>query len=249
MNVLEINNMSYVYGDVLNTKGLDNISLTTLEKEFVAIMGPSGSGKSTLLNVISGILPPTSGIVNIAGENISNLGDYNKALFRRNKLGFVFQDFNLVETLNVRENIMLPLMLKKDKVKDMIKKSEEVAKALDISNILDKRIQEISGGQKQRTAIARAIIHEPELLLADEPTGNLDSRNSEEVMKIFQMLNINRGMSIFLVTHDAKIASYSQRVIFIKDGKIYNEIRKGNNFIEYQENIIHVLNVIGGAQR
>lgn len=249
MNILEINNLSYIYGDISNTKGLDNISLNTNKGEFVAIMGPSGSGKSTLLNVISGILQPTSGNIFISGKNISNFNDEESALFRRNKLGFVFQDFNLVETLTVRENIMLPLMFKKEKVKYMLNKSKEMAEALNISNILEKRIQEISGGQKQRTAIARAIIHEPELLLADEPTGNLDSKNSEEVMKIFQNLNINSGMSIFLVTHDARIASYSQRVIFIKDGKIYNEIRKGNNYVEYQENILHVLNVIGGTQR
>ena len=161
-------------------------------------------------------------------------------------LGFVFQDFNLVETLTVRENIMLPLMFKNEDVKSMKEKSEKVAESLGISNILNKRTQEISGGQAQRTAIARAIVHQPELLLADEPTGNLDSSNSDEVMKIFENLNCNYGMSIFLVTHDVKTATYSQRVIFIKDGKIYNEIRKGNNLIEYQENILNVLNVIGG---
>lgn len=247
MNLLELNNVSYVYGDVVKSKGLDNLSLTTQKGEFVAIMGPSGSGKSTLLNVISGILPATSGSVLVAGRNIANLHDDEAALFRRNTLGFVFQDFNLVETLTVRENIMLPLMFKNEEVKSMKEKSENVAESLGIAHILNKRTQEISGGQAQRTAIARAIVHQPELLLADEPTGNLDSANSEEVMKIFENLNRNYGMSTFLVTHDVKTATYSQRVVFIKDGKIYNEIRKGNDLIEYRENIINVLNVIGGV--
>lgn len=247
MNLLELNNVSHVYGDIVKSKSLDNLSLTTQKGEFVAIMGPSGSGKSTLLKVISGILPATSGSVIVAGRNIANLNDEEAALFRRNTLGFVFQDFNLVETLTVRENIMLPLMFKNEGVKSMKEKSEKVAKSLGISHILNKRTQEISGGQAQRTAIARAIIHQPELLLADEPTGNLDSANSEEVMKIFENLNRNYGMSTFLVTHDVETATYSQRVIFIKDGKIYNEIRKGNNIIEYRENILNVLSVIRGV--
>lgn len=247
MNLLELNNVSHVYGDIVKSKGLDNLSLTTQKGEFVAIMGPSGSGKSTLLKVISGILPATSGSVIVAGRNIANLNDEEAALFRRNTLGFVFQDFNLVETLTVRENIMLPLMFKNEEVKSMHEKSENVAKSLGISHILNKRTQEISGGQAQRTAIARAIIHQPELLLADEPTGNLDSANSEEVMRIFEKLNHNYAMSTFLVTHDVKTATYSQRVVFIKDGKIYNEIRKGNDPIEYRENIHNVLDVMGGV--
>nr|WP_276938333.1 ABC transporter ATP-binding protein [Helcococcus sueciensis] len=247
MNLLELSNVSHVYGDVLKSRGLDNLSLTIQKGEFVAVMGPSGSGKSTLLNVISGILPATSGSVFVTGRNIANLNDEEAALFRRNTLGFVFQDFNLVETLTVRENIMLPLMFKNKKVKSMKAKSEKVAESLGIAHVLNKRTQEISGGQTQRTAIARAIVHQPELLLADEPTGNLDSANSEEVMKIFENLNRNYGMSILLVTHDAKTASYSERVVFIKDGKIYNEIRKGNDLIEYRENILNVLNVIGGV--
>ena len=247
MNLLELNNVSHVYGDIVKSKGLDNLSLTTQKGEFVAIMGPSGSGKSTLLNIISGILPATSGSVIVAGRNIANLNDEEAALFRRNTLGFVFQDFNLVETLTVRENIMLPLMFKNEGIKSMKEKSEKVSKSLGILHILNKRTQEISGGQAQRTAIARAIVHQPELLLADEPTGNLDSANSEEVMKIFENLNRNYGMSTFLVTHDVETATYSQRVIFIKDGKIYNEIRKGNNLIEYRENILNVLSVIRGV--
>ena len=247
MNLLELNNVSHVYGDIVKSKGLDNLSLTTQKGEFVAIMGPSGSGKSTLLNIISGILPATSGSVFVAGRNIANLNDEEAALFRRKTLGFVFQDFNLVETLTVRENIMLPLMFKNEEVKSMHEKSEKVAKSLGISHILNKRTQEISGGQAQRTAIARAIIHQPELLLADEPTGNLDSANSEEVMRIFEKLNLNYGMSTFLVTHDVETATYSQRVVFIKDGKIYNEIRKGTDPIEYRENILNVLDVIGGV--
>lgn len=247
MNLLELNNVSHVYGDIVKSKGLDNLSLTTQKGEFVAIMGPSGSGKSTLLNIISGILPATSGSVIVAGRNIANLNDEEAALFRRNTLGFVFQDFNLVETLTVRENIMLPLMFKNEGIKSMKEKSEKVAKSLGILHILNKRTQEISGGQAQRTAIARVIVHQPELLLADEPTGNLDSANSEEVMKIFENLNRNYGMSTFLVTHDVETATYSQRVIFIKDGKIYNEIRKGNNLIEYRENILNVLSVIRGV--
>lgn len=246
MNLIDIENVNLIYGDTVKTKGLNNISFNIKDGEFVAIMGPSGSGKSTLLNVVSGILRVSSGKIIVSGKDISKLDDRQSALFRRDYLGFVFQDFNLVETLTVKENIMLPLMFQEVNEDEMTKSAIDLAKILGIDAILEKNINEISGGQAQRVAIARAIIHKPALVLADEPTGNLDSKSSKDVMKIFKELNEKLGVTILLVTHDAFTASYSKRTVFIKDGEIYNEIYKGHDEIEFRQNILNVLEVIGG---
>lgn len=245
MSILQLENVSVIYGDNLQTKGLNNLSLETKAGEFVAIMGPSGSGKSTLLNTVAGILPATSGRIQVAGRAIDGLSDEEAAQFRREELGFVFQEFNLVETLNVKENIVLPLMFQHQSVDVMEERMTKLAEALGISAILDKRVTEISGGQRQRVAIARAVIYQPALLLADEPTGNLDSKNSKEVMSVFKELNEQLNLSIFLVTHDAMTATYSDRIIFIKDGRLYNEIYRGDDELGYKQSIINVLEMMG----
>jgi hypothetical protein len=245
MSILQLENVSVIYGDNLQTKGLNNLSLETKAGEFVAIMGPSGSGKSTLLNTVAGILPATSGRIQVAGRAIDRLSDEEAAKFRREELGFVFQEFNLVETLNVKENIVLPLMFQHQSVDVMEERMTKLAEGLGISAILDKRVTEISGGQRQRVAIARAVIHQPALLLADEPTGNLDSKNSKEVMSVFKELNEQLNLSIFLVTHDAMTATYSDRIIFIKDGRLYNEIYRGDDELGYKQSIINVLEMMG----
>lgn len=245
MSILQLENVSVIYGDNLQTKGLNNLSLETKAGEFVAIMGPSGSGKSTLLNTVAGILPATSGRIQVAGRAIDGLSDEEAAQFRREELGFVFQEFNLVETLNVKGNIVLPLMFQHQSVDVMEECMTKLAEALGISAILDKRVTEISGGQRQRVAIARAVIHQPALLLADEPTGNLDSKNSKEVMSVFKELNEQLNLSIFLVTHDAMTATYSDRIIFIKDGRLYSEIYRGDDGLGYKQSIINVLEMMG----
>lgn len=245
MSILQLENVSVIYGDNVQTKGLNNLSLETKAGEFVAIMGPSGSGKSTLLNTVAGILPATSGRIQVAGRAIDGLSDEKAAQFRREELGFVFQEFNLVETLNVKENIVLPLMFQHQSVDVMEERVTKLAEGLGISTILDKRVTEISGGQRQRVAIARAVIHQPALLLADEPTGNLDSKNSKEVMSVFKELNEQLNLSIFLVTHDAMTATYSDRIIFIKDGRLYNEIYRGDDELGYKQSIINVLEMMG----
>ncbi|PEP49147.1 ABC transporter ATP-binding protein, partial [Bacillus pseudomycoides] len=219
MEILQAKGISKVYKGKVPYKALADIDLSIQEGEFVGIMGPSGSGKTTLLNMVSTIDSPTSGNILINGTNPFQLSSEELALFRRQQLGFVFQSFNLLSTLTVKENIVLPMTLDGVAVKEMNKRVEEVAEKLGILDILHKRTYEISGGQAQRTAIARAIIHKPQLLLADEPTGNLDSKSSNDVMDMLEELNKKVRATMMLVTHDPYAASYCSRVIFIKDGE------------------------------
>ncbi|WP_308216589.1 ABC transporter ATP-binding protein [Pseudalkalibacillus decolorationis] len=244
--MLKVNQLSKVYGDKMAYRALSDINLTVEKGEFVGIMGPSGSGKTTMLNLVSTIDTPTTGEVLINGKNPHQLKKNDLALFRRRELGFVFQDFNLLNTLTVEENIVLPLTLDGVKVKEMDQKVVKVAKKLGIDSILKKRIYEISGGQAQRAAIARAIIHTPQLLLADEPTGNLDSKSSRDVMETLEAINREDDTTMMLVTHDAVAASYCTRVVFIKDGKFYNEIHRGDNRQSFFQKIIDVLSILGG---
>ncbi|NLT95839.1 MAG: ABC transporter ATP-binding protein [Clostridia bacterium] len=246
MEILKLKHISKIYGERVQHSALQDINLTIEKGEFVGIMGPSGSGKTTLLNVISTIDPPTSGEVLLNGENPYKLESSQLALFRRRKLGFVFQDFNLIDTLTIGENIVLPLTLDGHQVSTMDKKLQEVAQRLNIENILTKRTYEISGGQAQRTAIARAIIHSPLLLLADEPTGNLDSKAAKDVMVLFEKINRETGVTTVMVTHDPKSASYCHRVIFIKDGRFYNEIHRGDSRRKFYQQILDVLSLLGG---
>lgn len=250
MNVLKADGLTKIYRSKkskMSYKALDHFDIEVQEGEFVGVMGPSGSGKTTLLNVLSTIDSPTSGDVEINGTKTNKLKKRELALFRRRELGFIFQDFNLLDTLSIKENIVLPLVLENVKVKEIEKRALEVAKLLGIEDILDKRTYEVSGGQQQRTSAARAMIHKPAMVLADEPTGNLDSKSAKSVMDSLQDLNEQRKATIMTVTHDPFTASYCNRVIFIKDGKLFSEIRKGNNRQAFFQQIVDSLSVLGGS--
>ncbi|MFP9130489.1 ABC transporter ATP-binding protein [Niallia sp. BSM11] len=244
--VLQVNNINKVYNGKSNFQALTNVSFSVDNGEFIGIMGPSGSGKTTLLNLVSTIDRPTSGEILINGEIPHNLKKDKLARFRRKELGFVFQDFNLLDTLTIEENIMLPLTLERTDSKEINRRIGNISKKLGIDNILNKRTYEVSGGQKQRAAMARAIIHQPSLLLADEPTGNLDSKSSKDVMQTMQTINKKEKTTMLMVTHDSYAASFCHRVIFIKDGKLYNEIYRGDNQKLFFQQILDVLSMLGG---
>ncbi|WP_045520436.1 ABC transporter ATP-binding protein [Neobacillus niacini] len=246
MAILTVKQLAKIYEGRVAHKALDNINFSIEKGEFVGIMGPSGSGKTTLLNLISTIDQPSSGEVLINEQNPHQLNRKQTALFRRRELGFVFQHFNLLDTLTVEENIVLPLTLDGKRVNEMERKLQKVAQKLGIDSILKKRTYEISGGQMQRTAIARAIIHQPSLILADEPTGNLDSKSAKDVMETISTINREDGATALMVTHDAVAASYCHRVIFIKDGQLYNEIYRGDNRQAFFQKIIDMLALLGG---
>ncbi|MDQ0155777.1 ABC transporter ATP-binding protein [Robertmurraya andreesenii] len=247
--VLEAANIKKVFGAKGNLyTALDGIELEVFKGEFVGIMGPSGAGKSTLLNVLSTIDAPTSGKITIDGQNILTLKEEDLADFRRDQLGFIFQDYNLIDTLTVKENIILPLSLANVPPYEIEKRVERVAKSLGIENILPSYPSNISGGQKQRTATARAIITNPSLIFADEPTGALDSKSAYMLLGILAELNKQERATILMVTHDAYAASFSSRVLFIKDGSIFTEIRKGDNSRkQFFGQIIDILATLGGG--
>lgn len=245
-HVLKINHVNKVYDGKNSFQALTNISLNIESGEFIGVMGPSGSGKTTLLNLISTIDRPTSGEIMINGQQPHKLKREKLAKFRRRELGFIFQDFNLLDTLTLEENIMLPLVLEKEKPSVIEEKVNSIAKKLGIESILKKRTFEVSGGQKQRTAIARAIIHKPALLLADEPTGNLDSKSSRAVLEAMLDINQQEKATMLMVTHDPLAASYCHRVVFIKDGELYNEIYLGDNRQVFYQQILDVLSMLGG---
>nr|WP_202404882.1 ABC transporter ATP-binding protein [Shimazuella alba] len=228
---------------------MDRISFSIESGEFVGIMGPSGSGKTTLLRSLGTLDRPTYGEVWIKDESTFELQQENLSVFRRKKLGFVFQQFDLLDTLTVEENILLPLILNKNDIPSMKQRLQEVTTDLGIENLLKMRIDSLSGGQKQKAAIARAIIHRPDLLLADEPTGNLDSKASREIMEIFNSLHKQNKTTILLVTHDPVIASYCDRLLFLKDGQLYNEIYKGDDQKGFFQKILDMLALLGGDRR
>ncbi|WP_186580252.1 ABC transporter ATP-binding protein [Aquibacillus kalidii] len=244
--MLKLTKVSKVYEGKVAYRALTDINLEIEKGEFVAIMGPSGSGKTTLLNIISTNDAPTSGEVLIDGKDPHKLKKNDLAKFRRNELGFIFQDFNLLHTLTVEENIVLPLTLDGTRVREMKEKAQKIAENLGIASIMNKRTYEISGGQAQRVAIARAMIHEPRLLLADEPTGNLDSKASKDVMKMLVSINEEEKTSLLMVTHDPQAASYSDRVVFIRDGKLHSEIHRGESRQAFFQKIIDMLSLMGG---
>lgn len=229
MQILEVSNLKKTYTTRFGgnkVEALKNVSFTVEEGEFVAIMGESGSGKTTLLNILAALDKPTAGKVVLNGMELSAIKESQLAKFRRNNLGFVFQDFNLLDTFSVKDNILLPLVLMGMKYAEMQPKLEEAAKTLGITQLLEKYPYELSGGQKQRTAAARAIITDPHILLADEPTGALDSKSSDELLELFSRIN-QRGQTILMVTHSLKAASHAGRVLFIKDGAVFHQLYRG----------------------
>lgn len=246
--ILEVKNLKKSYGTKNNTQVvLNSIDFEINKGEFVGVMGPSGAGKSTLLNIVSTIDTSSSGEIKIEGKNITNLDNKQISKFRRESLGFIFQDFNLLDTLSVKDNIALPLALARvdaDKINQTVK---SIATTLGIESLLNKYPYEISGGQKQRTACARAIITNPSLILADEPTGALDSKSSEDLLNAMNNLNQEKDATIMMVTHDAFAASYCKRVLFIKDGLIFKEIIRQGSRKEFFKEILDVLSLIGGG--
>ena len=230
MAILEIKNLKKVYSTRVGgnkVEALRDVSFSVENGEYIAIMGESGSGKTTLLNILASLDKSTSGEVLLKGKNITSIKEKDMAAFRRNHLGYVFQDFNLLDTFSLKDNIFLPLVLAGKKYKEMEERLKPIADMIGIEDILEKYPYEVSGGQKQRAAIARAIISSPELLLADEPTGSLDSKTTTEILDLFS--NINKlGQTILMVTHSTLAASHASRVLFIKDGKIFNQIYRGS---------------------
>lgn len=245
-NVLTVRNLKKVYGSRGNVfTALNGINLDIEEGEFIGVMGPSGAGKTTLLNIISTIDTPTSGEVIIGGDDITKMNEDKLSLFRRKNLGFMFQDYNLLDTLTLKENITLPLALANTPFKEIEKRLLNMSELLGISDILSKYPYEVSGGQKQRTAACRAMISNPRLILADEPTGALDSRSSAELLQALSDLNNKHGATIMMVTHDAFAASYCKRILFIKDGILFSELVKGNtDRQEFFKKILDVLEAI-----
>lgn len=247
-NILKIDKIEKYYGNRSSlTKAINNISFDVEKGEFVAIMGASGSGKTTLLNCISTIDKVTSGHIYVQECDITKLKGNSLNKFRREKLGFIFQDFNLLDTLTAYENIALALSIQNINVKQIENRVKEVAKKLNITDCLNKYPYQMSGGQKQRVASARAIITNPKIVLADEPTGALDSKSAKMLLERFKYLNNDLKTTILMVTHDAFTASYSTRVIFIKDGKIFSEIMRGEDTRkEFFNKIIDVVTLLGG---
>ena len=230
MPLLEVAHLQKVYTSRFGgsqVEALQNVNFTVEPGECVAIMGESGSGKTTLLNILAALDRPTSGKVYLKEMDLGQIREKEMAEFRRKNLGFVFQDFNLLDTFSVKDNIFLPLVLSGEKYPEMEKKLKRIAKELEIEGILEKYPYEISGGQKQRTAAARALITQPQLILADEPTGALDSRASDELLRLFTQVN-QEGQTIVMVTHSVKAASTANRVLFIKDGEVFHQLYRGN---------------------
>ncbi|CAM5208832.1 ABC-type lipoprotein export system ATPase subunit OS=Ureibacillus acetophenoni OX=614649 GN=SAMN05877842_10779 PE=3 SV=1 [Ureibacillus acetophenoni] len=247
MPILKIQDVTKVYEGKVTHRAINQLSFDVMKGEFLAVMGPSGSGKTTLLNLISTIDKPTTGEIIVNEIRPSKLNKHELALFRRRELGFVFQDFNLLPMLTVEENIVLPLTLDGKPVSLMEERVRELAEKLDLTSFLQKKPNEISGGQAQRTAIARALIHEPTLILADEPTGNLDSNNSREVLELLSTINKEKNATIVMVTHDPIAASYCDRVLFIKDGEFFNEIYRDDRRQTFFQRILNVLSLLGGG--
>lgn len=250
MVILEAKKIHKSYGNKFNKQDvLKGIDISISQGEFVSIMGASGSGKTTLLNVLSSIDKVNGGTIEIEGKVISNLKEKQLAEFRKNHLGFIFQEYNLLDTLTVKENILLPLSITNTPASEANRKFDAVASELGIYELKDKYPNEISGGQKQRTSAARAFIHEPSIIFADEPTGALDSKSASDLLNKLSEMNENRKATIVMVTHDPVAASYCSRVVFIKDGQIYTQLHKGNETRQnFFQDIMKTQGVLGGVQ-
>ncbi len=231
MSILEVKNLQKVYTTRFggnHVQALRNVSFSVEQGEYVAIMGESGSGKTTLLNILAALDKPTGGKVLLEGKDLTAVKESQIAAFRREELGFVFQDFNLLDTFSLRDNIYLPLVLSRQDYREMGRRLDPIARKLGITDILDKFPYEVSGGQKQRAAVARALITNPKLVLADEPTGALDSKATDELLDLFSQINAE-GQTILMVTHSVKAASHAERVLFIKDGEVFHQIYRGDS--------------------
>lgn len=229
MSILEVNGIQKIYTSRFGgnkVQALKNVTFSVEEGEYVAIMGESGSGKTTLLNILAALDKPTRGTVKLDGKELTKIREAEMATFRRDNLGFVFQDFNLLDTFSLEDNIYLPLVLAGKAYKEMNSRLKPIAEKLGISNLLKKYPYEVSGGQKQRAAVARALITNPKIILADEPTGALDSKSTDELLRLFTQVN-EAGQTILMVTHSVKAASHASRVLFIKDGEVFHQIYKG----------------------
>lgn len=231
MNILEVQNLKKIYSGRFGShkvEALHNVSFTVEQGEYVAIMGESGSGKTTLLNILAALDKPTSGTVRLDGKELSGIPEAHMATFRRDNLGFVFQDFNLLDTFSIEDNIYLPMVLAGRSYEEMHHRLNGIASVLGISDLLKKYPYEVSGGQKQRAAVARALITNPRIILADEPTGALDSRSTDELLRLFADIN-RRGQTVLMVTHSVRAASTASRILFIRDGEIFHQIYRGND--------------------
>lgn len=250
MAILEVNNIKKIYTTRFGAnkvQALSDVSFSVEKGEYVAIMGESGSGKTTLLNILAALDRPTSGSVCLDGNELSKIRETKIAEFRRENLGFVFQDFNLLDTFTLKDNIMLPLVLAGKHYGEMRAKLMPIVQKLGIEGLMGKYPYEVSGGQKQRAAVARALITHPKLILADEPTGALDSKSARSLLESMEGMNQNYNATILMVTHDAFAASFATRVIFLKDGQIFNEVRKGSDTRkEFFDKIMDVVMVMGG---
>lgn len=247
--ILKASKLVKIYGESSgegSTKAIDGVDLSINKGEFIAIMGPSGSGKTTLLHMLSGIDKPTSGEVEISGRQISSMNGEELAVFRRKQLGFVFQEFNLLDSLTVRENIIVPMVLEKRAASDMEEKVNDLAHLFGINTILSKYPFKISGGQQQRTAVSRALVNDPSIIFADEPTGNLDSKSSSVIMECFEKIVEELQTTVLVVTHDVFAASYCRKVVFIKDGRIDSYIVRKGDRKEFLDQIMDNLAVLGG---
>ena len=249
MSMMEVKNLKKIYTTRLggqSVQALSGVSFELEDGEYTAIMGESGSGKTTLLNILASLDRPTSGEVLLDGKSLSDIPDKQLAAFRRDQLGFVFQEFNLLDTFSLRDNILLPLVLGGKSVADMEKALAPIAEKLGITSLLNKYPYEISGGQKQRAAVARAIITNPRLLLADEPTGALDSRSTGELLEVFERIN-RAGQTILMVTHSTRAASHAGRVLFIRDGVVFHQLYRGEHTVsEFYQTISDTLTMLSG---
>ena len=252
MSVLEVRGLKKVYTTRFGgsrVQALSDVSFSVDQGEYVAIMGESGSGKTTLLNILAALDKPSGGTVLLGGRDLSGISEREIAAFRRDNLGFVFQDFNLLDTLTISENIALALAINRAPAGEVEPRIREMAEKLNITDILDKYPYQVSGGQKQRCACARAIINHPKLLLADEPTGALDSHSAQMLLSTIQSINEQLGATILMVTHDAFTASYAGRILFLQDGKIFTELCRGSDSRSaFFEKILHVLTLLGGGE-
>lgn len=250
MALLEVKNLKKIYTTRFGgqkVQALSDVSFAVESGEFVAIMGESGSGKTTLLNILAALDQPTGGTVLLEGKSFADIPDREKAAFRRDNLGFVFQDFNLLDTFSVKDNILLPLVLQSQSVGEMTQRLTPLAEKLALAGLLSKFPYEISGGQKQRTAVARALITQPRIVLADEPTGALDSKAATKLMRMFSGIH-QAGQTILMVTHSAQAASYASRVLFIKDGQVFNQMYRGENTRDqFYQKILATLTALQGG--